>query len=199
MVACLQELGIPLEIRRTSTRWALQVGMTFLNGAVAEMSPGKLRGYGSLDEAAQVGVVKSQEDLRRLIDRVRAYLRQGVGQDMEQRLDRLEAAPAGIAALRLLDKVVTRWQLVEFRPVLDTIVRRLEKPQLEIAVFGRVSSGKSSLLNHVAGMDVLPVGVTPVTAVPTRLVRGRWPAARKPMPTCRAAIWGSFSLTPVRC
>jgi GTP-binding protein EngB required for normal cell division len=66
---------------------------------------------------------------------------------------------------------------VEFRPVLDAIVRRLEAPQFEIAVFGRVSSGKSSLLNHVAGMDVLPVGVTPITAVPTRLVRGNEAAA----------------------
>jgi GTP-binding protein EngB required for normal cell division len=67
--------------------------------------------------------------------------------------------------------------LVEFRPALEAIVRRLEAPQFEIAVFGRVSSGKSSLLNHVAGMDVLPVGVTPVTAVPTRLVRGEEPVA----------------------
>src|SRR5262249_55363257 len=52
-----------------------------------------------------------------------------------------------------------------------------EAPQFEVAVFGRVSSGKSSLLNHLAGMGVLPVGVTPITAVPTRLVRGDRPAA----------------------
>src|SRR5947207_1799156 len=73
--------------------------------------------------------------------------------------------------------IITRRGLVEFRPLLDQVVRRLESPQFEIAVFGRVSSGKSSLLNHVAGMDVLPVGVTPITAVPTRLVRGDRPAA----------------------
>ena len=35
-----------------------------------------------------------------------------------------------------------------------------------------MSTGKSSLLNHVVGIDVLPVGVTPVTAVPTRLESG---------------------------
>jgi GTPase SAR1 family protein len=55
---------------------------------------------------------------------------------------------------------------------MDAIVKRLESPHFEIAVFGRVSCGKSSLLNHIAGRDVLPVGVTPVTAVPTRLARG---------------------------
>ena len=80
--------------------------------------------------------------------------------------------------LKLLDRVIIRWQLVEFRPQLDLIVRRLESPQFEIAVFGRVSCGKSSLLNHIAGMDVLPVGVTPITAVPTRLVRGEQPLAQ---------------------
>ena len=47
------------------------------------------------------------------------------------------------------------------------------EPCFEVAVFGRVSSGKSSLLNHIAGLDVLPVGVTPVTAVPTRLEGGK--------------------------
>jgi len=65
---------------------------------------------------------------------------------------------------------------VEFRPTIEMIVSRLETPSFEIAVFGRVSTGKSSLLNHVAGIDALPVGVTPVTAVPTRLVSGDVPS-----------------------
>src|SRR5947209_3053439 len=38
MLACLEEAGIPLEVRRTSLRWALQCGITFLHIAVAEMS-----------------------------------------------------------------------------------------------------------------------------------------------------------------
>ncbi len=60
-----------------------------------------------------------------------------------------------------MNRVVARWQLVEFRPLIDSILQRIEHPRYEIAVFGRVNSGKSSLLNHVVGMDVLPVGVTP--------------------------------------
>jgi GTP-binding protein EngB required for normal cell division len=43
-------------------------------------------------------------------------------------------------------------------------------------MFGRVSSGKSSLLNHMLQNEVLPVGVTPITALPTRLVFGETPA-----------------------
>ncbi len=177
MLACLEEAGIALEVRRTSARWSLQVGMTFLSVALAEMSPERLRGYGPLAAAAESSIVKIRQDLQRLIDRVGAYLRQGLGRDLPARLARLEAAPASVATLTVIDRLIMRWQLVEFRPVLDAIVRRLETPQFEIAVFGRVSSGKSSLLNHVAGVDVLPVGVTPITAVPTRLVRGAQAAA----------------------
>jgi GTP-binding protein EngB required for normal cell division len=172
LLAWLNEAGIPLEVLHASTRWALQVGTVSLQVAVAEMSPQKLSGYGRLSEAGRDLVVRMRQDLDRMIDRVGAYLRQGLGRDLPQRLARLEAADAGAATLTVLDRIITRHGLVEFRPQLDRIVLRLENPQFEIAVFGRVSSGKSTLLNHLSGQDVLPVGVTPITAVPTRLVRG---------------------------
>jgi GTPase Era involved in 16S rRNA processing len=54
-----------------------------------------------------------------------------------------------------------------------SIIDRLTNVRLEIAVFGQVSSGKSSLLNHILGRDILPVGVNPITAVPTRIVHGQ--------------------------
>ncbi len=79
--------------------------------------------------------------------------------------------------MKLLERIITKHGLVEFRPLLDMIVSRLESPEFEIAVFGRVSSGKSSLLNCILEGPVLPVGVTPITAVPTRVVRGPEPAA----------------------
>ncbi len=177
MLDCLRESDIPLEVRQTSARWALQCGMVFLDIAISEFSPERLRGYGSVDPSAAAQVVKVQQTVRRLVERIAAYLRQGAGHDLAQRLTRLEASHADVGVLPVLEKVITRWGLVEFRPQLDLIVRRLEAPQFEIAVFGRVSSGKSSLLNHVVGRDVLPVGVTPITAVPTRLLRGDRPAA----------------------
>jgi GTP-binding protein EngB required for normal cell division len=177
MLVCLQEAGIPLDVRCTSARWALQCGISFVDVAVSDMGPRQLAGYGTLTPEGEALARKIQQELRRPLDRVRAYLQQGLGRDLPQRLARLEAASAGVADLALLEKAITRWGLVEFQPQLDLIVRRLEAPQFEMAVFGRVSSGKSSLLNHLAGMNVLPVGITPVTAVPTRLVRGDGPAA----------------------
>ncbi|HEX4128755.1 MAG TPA: dynamin family protein [Pirellulales bacterium] len=172
MLAYLKEQDIPLKSRPVSLRWALQTGATMLSVAIAEMGPEKMRGYGTLSDEGRAQVTKVQEELDRLVDRVAAYLRQRHEQDMAQRLARLKSMPAGAETLQALDRITSRWGLVEFRPLLDSVIQRLESPEFEIAVFGRVSSGKSSLLNHVAGMDVLPVGITPVTAVPTRIVRG---------------------------
>jgi GTP-binding protein EngB required for normal cell division/molybdenum-dependent DNA-binding transcriptional regulator ModE len=172
LLTWLREADIPLDIQQTSTRWAVQCGMMFLQVTVAEMGPDRLSGYGPLTEAGRDLALRMRQDLDRLIDRVGAYLRQDLGRDLPQRLARLEATQAGAAALAVLDRIITRRGLVEFRPQLDQIVSRLENPRFEIAVFGRVNSGKSTLLNHLAGTDVLPVGVTPITAVPARLVRG---------------------------
>lgn len=173
MVTCLEKHGIPIEVHRVGLRWSLQTGLNFLGVAVAEFSPDRLRGYGELDDAGRQEVLSIQQEIDRLLDRVVAYLSDRLGHNLPERIARLDAAPGSVAMLSLLNRIVMRWQLVEFRPSIDTIVQRLESPQFEIAVFGRVSSGKSSLLNHIAGSAILPVGVTPVTAVPTRLVRGR--------------------------
>lgn len=181
MLTCLEKHGIPIEMHRVSLRWSLQTGICFLGVAVDDVGPERLRGYGALDEAGRQEVLSIHQEIHRLPDRVVAYLTERLGHDLPERLARLQAGaptggwPGSVAAIRLLDQIAMRWQLVEFRPTIDAIVQRLESPRFEIAVFGRVSSGESSLLNHIAGRDVLPVGVTPVTAVPTRLVRGDWP------------------------
>jgi GTP-binding protein EngB required for normal cell division len=49
---------------------------------------------------------------------------------------------------------------------------------LDVAVLGRFKSGKSSLLNHIAGRDALPIGVVPLTAVITKLRYGAIERAR---------------------
>ncbi|HYT25275.1 MAG TPA: dynamin family protein, partial [Actinomycetota bacterium] len=50
--------------------------------------------------------------------------------------------------------------------------RRLAALTLEVAVVGEFKRGKSSLINALLGREVLPVGVLPLTAVPTVLERG---------------------------
>jgi GTP-binding protein EngB required for normal cell division len=173
MVGHLRELDIPLEVRQNSLAWIVESNVMHIEITVDDLRPKSLAGYGPVDDVTRAAVAAVHDDLERLVGRVRSFLHRGLGRDLSERLARLDAEPASVATLALLERVVTRWRLVEFRPALDMVVSRLESSAFEIAVFGRVSSGKSSLLNHIAGFDVLPVGVTPVTAVPTRLAAGR--------------------------
>ena len=75
--------------------------------------------------------------------------------------------------VQALAEIIDRQGLTEFRPTRPMLLDRVEDTALEIAVFGRVSTGKSSLLNHIIGTNLLPVGVTPITAVPTRIGYGQ--------------------------
>jgi len=58
-------------------------------------------------------------------------------------------------------RIITAHGLVEFRGTLSMLLDRMEGAAFEVGVFGRVSSGKSSLLNYILQTDVLPIGVTP--------------------------------------
>jgi hypothetical protein len=80
-LAWLREADIPLNVRQTSARWALQCGMISVQVAVAEMSAERLSGYGPLTEAGRELSVRMRQDLDQLIDRIGAYLRQELGHD----------------------------------------------------------------------------------------------------------------------
>src|ERR1039458_10452152 len=100
------------------------------------------------------------------------FVMRGVGENLQERLQRLEQQGDEVALLKRLEAIIAEQGLVEFRSTVSMILDRLEDNRFEIAGFGRVSSGKSSLLNATLGTDVLPVGVTPITAVPTALPLG---------------------------
>lgn len=137
--------------------------------AVEELRPSYMRGYGELSPELATELEGICGELRQLVSRVNQYLLQDAGQDLRKRLERLEQTSAELELLAKIERVVSERGLVEFRGTIASITDRLEDQSLEIAVFGRVSSGKSSLLNAILGEDILPVGVTPITAVPTRI------------------------------
>ena len=154
-----------------ATRAAL-THLAFVDIAIEELKPSYMRGSGAVpDDVAEElnGVV---HELRSVAQSMERYLRQELGTNLESRLTKLEHAGHDVALLQALEAIVTRHGLVEFRLRIASLAARLEDNNLEIALFGRVSSGKSSLLNALLGTDVLPVGVNPITAVPTRLCHG---------------------------
>ena len=167
-VKCLQ---ISRDGHRTSAAWAIRCAMIGVMVNLADIEPQLLDGYGALPPEAAKMVSGICADLRRLSDSLLAYLARSRGEDLARRLARLTDAPQGDDALIKLEGIITSYGFVELRPILENIVARLESPDLEVAFFGRVNSGKSSLLNYLLGTEILPVGVLPVTAVLTRLRR----------------------------
>jgi GTP-binding protein EngB required for normal cell division len=155
---------------------SLHSTLTFVDIAVEELKPEYMRGYGAVPPQAAVELNGIAGELQGLVRQLDHYLMSGTGENLQQRLERLEQTGDEVPLLRKLERVITEHGLVEFRSTLSMILDRLEDNSFEIAMFGRVSSGKSSLLNAILETDVLPVGVTPITAVPTRLAYTELPA-----------------------
>ena len=186
LLRALQSQAIAIPAAQISTLHSIRVTLGFVDIAFDECRPKRMAGYGEVAEGAATEIAGFVDEMRGLIARLDSYLAQGQSADLNQRLRRLEESGGDVALVQALERAIDQHGLVEFRPALATVVDRLESDTFEIALFGRVSSGKSSLLNHIVGEDLLPVGVTPITAVPTRLAYGAerrataWFAGRKP-------------------
>ncbi len=172
LVGALARFGVPLPPREKHASWSIRTTLNFLDIDLHDLGPDQLRGYGELGKEAAEGVADVQGELRALANRLARYLDQGLGGDLARRLARLEATHPSTHLAQSLEGMMTRHGLVELRPTLTAVLAAMESSTLEIGVFGRVSCGKSSLLNAILETTVLPVGVTPVTAVPTRITRG---------------------------
>jgi GTP-binding protein EngB required for normal cell division len=158
---------------------AVLTNLAFVDIALEELKPSYMRGYGPVPDDAVTELNGVIHELRSLVTSMEHFLKQELTTDLEKRLQRLEATGFDVDLLRLLEQIITRNGLVEFRPRISALASRLEEDNFEVALFGRVSCGKSSLLNVLLGTDVLPVGINPITAVPTKLRYG---------PELRAAV-----------
>jgi len=178
MVRILEGEGIVLPKPRVSSLWSFQTTLISARIAVEGLAPKYMRGYGNLSAETVHKLEALNTQLLDVLDRMRNYLARDAGQELQARLERLEKTTQEVESARVLEQVITTHGLVELRPSLEVVIERLETSRFEAAVFGRVSSGKSSLLNYILRTDALPVGVTPVTAIPTRVEFGSRPQAR---------------------
>ncbi len=155
-----------------SATHAILTNLSFIDIAVEELRPRHMRGSGAISDRIAGDLNGVVHELRSLIEGMNRYLRQEIGTNLEARLERLQQQGADVSLLQTAAEIISRHRLVEFRGRLEAITARLEDSNFEVAFFGRVSSGKSSLLNALLGRDILPVGINPVTAVPTKLRSG---------------------------
>ncbi|MGH9547397.1 MAG: dynamin family protein [Terriglobales bacterium] len=175
LVRVLDGQGLERPAAEIPVSRSLHAVLTFIDIAVEELKPEYMRGYGEVPAAAAVELSGIAGELRGLVSQLDGYVMHGSEENLQRRLEQLEQVGDEVALLKKLETAITDHGLVEFRSTLSMILERLEDNGFEIAVFGRVSSGKSSLLNAILETDILPVGVTPITAVPTRITFGKSP------------------------
>jgi len=172
LVRVLEGQGIAIPPPEVPVTRAVRGRLCSIDIAAEELKPKYMSGFGEVSAPLASDLNGIAAELQALVVHVGQQLAQGAGRDFRNRLQQLEEQGNDLSLLSRIERVVTDRGLVEFRGTIASILDRAEDRSFEIAVFGRVSSGKSSLLNAILGTDILPVGVTPVTAVPTRIVHG---------------------------
>lgn len=170
MLRVLESVGGRVEPPGIGSVHAIRVHLSFVRIAFQETDPGNLKGYGPIPPELLPQLEGLTAELERIVTALDAALTEGPDRDLKARLERLASTSADAESLALLERIIERHGLVELRRPLSALVDRVASPRFEVAFFGQVSSGKSSLLNKVVGKDLLPVGVNPVTAAPTRIV-----------------------------
>lgn len=165
----LEEQRLPKRPPVSGALWAAQCQLGFAEIAVIEIDPKHMRGYGPLSEEDICALEKIVAELGSELKRLTSCLSEGMKGDLQNRVEQLGETEDRAGLLRELSRIITTQGLVELRPALSLLIERIETDSFEIAIFGRVNSGKSSLLNYLLGQEVLPVGIVPVTAIPTRI------------------------------
>jgi GTP-binding protein EngB required for normal cell division len=171
LVHVLDVQGIHLPEPQLESVHSIRTKLAFVRLAFQDCLPKRMRGYGEVSDSKARELTGLMEEIISAVEKLDFYLAQGLGQDLQARLERLAQNNGGdLNTIGDLERIITDHGLVEFRGMLSIIVDGLESKSFEIALFGRVNSGKSSLLNAIIQSEILPVGVNPVTAVPTRLM-----------------------------
>jgi GTP-binding protein EngB required for normal cell division len=168
----MEELRIAPPEPHSGAVWAAAINLMYCSISLNELTPERMGAYGPLSPSAAQKLDGIRAELDGLVAKLRNFLGKGAGGDLQLRLQRLGKTGDEIHLLSEIERIVTAHGLVEFRGTLSMLLDRMESAAFEVGVFGRVSSGKSSLLNYILQTDVLPIGVTPVTAIPTRISHG---------------------------
>ena len=101
-----------------------------------------MAGYGPVDQNGQTTLIRIQDDLTRLFEGARASVRRGFSRNLAARLARLDASCATAGMLSTLERIITRWRLVEYRPTLEDDRQPAGKTSLRGRGFWKSQLGK---------------------------------------------------------
>lgn len=170
MSAALARAGIEPLAPRTSAVGSARSQLRAAAIAAEELGARSMRDYGPVGDDLAREVNLTSAALIDLLDDMDRYLA------LSPRWPPLEFR--GRDPLPALARAIRAHGLSELRGALNMLLERRRAPMLEVAFFGRVNCGKSSLINFILGTDALPVGPRPITGVPIRIVQGPIPEGR---------------------
>jgi hypothetical protein len=154
----MEELNIAPPEPHSGAVWAAAINLMYGSISLNELTPERMRAYGPLSAEAADRLDAIRAELDGLVAKLRNYLGKGAAGDLQQRLQQLGKTGDEIRLLSEIERIITAHGLLEFRGTLSMLLDRMENAAFEVGVFGRVSSGKSSLLNYILQTDVLPMG-----------------------------------------
>lgn len=158
LVRLLASLGLASDPPTVPARWAVQTDWQFAEVTLAELATDNLRAWGAGDSPEQRRLAAEAERLRSRLAHARVLL--SGGHPGERATPELLAPGPALAPLRPL---FASRELAPLHGALRAAAARLRDPDLVVGVFGRVSTGKSSLVNALLGEAILPAGAIPTT------------------------------------
>ena len=141
----------------------------FVEIAIEELKPKYMIGSGQLSTDGQQDLYAVVHELELLAARMTRFAQRELEVTVTDRVKHLGLHGGMAGSLLLLSRAVDVFQLVQFRPLMEQLIQQAGQTEYQIAFFGQVSSGKSSLINALLETDWLPVGAIPVTALPIRM------------------------------
>ncbi len=202
MAKLLDRLGIEIPPPSNSAMGTIRTSLTSLDVTLEDMYPEKLQGYGKMDAAAAHELSCTLQEIRGLVNWLLAFVSETAGNEMN------DLGPAGttsalMSLCRRLVQIVTDHGLIEFLPALQAIFRRSKSCRCEVAVCGQAGAGKSTFINRLVGLELLPQGGTPLLGLPIRVESGAnaslrvtFPDRDETVPLARFAEFASEEQNP---
>lgn len=142
LIKILDEQGISYEQHGIPVSKAINGKLYSIDIAAEELRPKYMQGFGEVSKITATELNGIAGELRGLVTKLNVYIAGGIEQDFKSRLKQLEVSGNDMKLLSRIEQVVEERGLVEFRGVIASILDRAEDQNFEIAMFGRVSSGK---------------------------------------------------------
>ena len=177
MSRLLEKCAIEAPSPATFSSGKLRTCLTSLDLTLEDIHPEKMRGYGKMDSVAARDLSWTLQEIHELVGRLLTFLSESRGVQARG-LPQLEIRPALVGLIEGMAQIIATHGLVEFLPALNAIIRKAQSHRYVIAVFGKRHAGKSSLINRLLEFQLLPVGLTPITAAPIHIIAGSEPQLR---------------------